>query len=330
MSSNDFSPHRDLHTVLLIWLLDWLGKPAETNHGDAETMDSHYAERDSKIQPRVEERPRDDIELQDSSQTTREPLKDRLWLWELFAWLICALGLAAIAIILAVTEGEPIPTWTARASPQGRSFTVTVNSVISLFSTLVKSTLLIPVVASLHQLKWIWFKEERPLTHVTVFEGAGKGPLGSVMLIWTLRGRALACLGAFIVIASLGIDFTLQQLVTYPFRATPIGNGTIGTTSPERQHYPMNCADFALARSNIYSAFQQEVEGGNPVVEMPLRAALYRGVYNFGESQFLPSPDCTSGNCTWTQPYLSIGVCSRCTEVTNLIVRHLQPPLPEY
>lgn len=168
----------------------------------------------------------------DSSELPKHqkaPLTDRLWLFELFAWILCAIGLAAIAAILAVTEGKPVPDWSIERT--GTKLTVTINSVIALFSTLVKSTLLIPVVASLHQLKWMWFKEERPLAHITAFESAGKGPLGSLMLIWTLRGRALACLGAFIVIASLGVDFTLQQLVTYPLRATARGtplDATVG------------------------------------------------------------------------------------------------------
>lgn len=125
----------------------------------------------------------------------REPLKDRLWLFEVFAWCLSAPGLAAIAVILVVTEDKQIPTWSRKDPRTCVNFEVTINSVTSLFSTLLKSTLLIPVVASLHQLKWLWFKEERPLADVSMFEGAGKGPLGVVMLIWQLRGRAVACLG---------------------------------------------------------------------------------------------------------------------------------------
>jgi hypothetical protein len=178
---------------------------------------------------RMKEVSQETFRADDQAPPLKEPISDRLWLFELFAWVLCASGLIAIAIILAVTQNRPIPTWRAHEKRTGVSFTVTINSVISLFGTLVKSTLLIPVVASLHQLKWIWFKDERPLAHVKVFEGAGKGPLGSLMLIWTLRGRALACLGAFITIASLGVDFTLQQLVTYPLRPAEKGQGIIGT-----------------------------------------------------------------------------------------------------
>jgi hypothetical protein len=163
-----------------------------------------------------------------SPQVAKESIWEKLWIFELVAWLFCALGLLAIVVILRTTEGEPMPTWTTDDRRTGVRFTVTINSVISIFSTLVKSTLLIPVVASLHQLKWLWFKEERPLADVAVFEASSRGPLGSLVLIWSLRGRALACLGAFIIIASLGIDFSLQQLVTYPLRPAPRGVGAVG------------------------------------------------------------------------------------------------------
>ncbi|KIW00387.1 uncharacterized protein PV09_08096 [Verruconis gallopava] len=244
---------------------------------------------------------RDNFELGDHPVSKEEPLKDRLWLFEVFSWLLCTLGLVAIAIILSVTQDKPVPSWTAHNRHTGVKFTVTINSVISLFSTLVKSTLLIPVVASLHQLKWIWFKDERPLAHIKMFEGAGKGPLGSVILIWTLRGRALACLGAFIVIASLGVDFTLQQLVTYPLRPAERGSA-------------------AVARSNAYSGVRPGALTGTPAVELPMLTAAYRGAYNFNATDlFLPTPNCSTGNCTWPEIYTSIGVCGVCNDITTLL-----------
>lgn len=53
-------------------------------------------------------------------------------------------------------------------------------------------------------------------------------------------------------------------------------------------------------------------------------SALYRGLYNFGSvdavDSFLPKTDCPSGNCTWLEPYSTIGVCGRCTDVTAMMV----------
>jgi hypothetical protein len=162
------------------------------------------------------------------STPAKESIVDRFWLFELFAWAICASGLIAIAIILRLYQGKPMPTWSHEDKRTGIKFGLTINAVISLFGTLVKSTLLIPVVAGLHQLKWLWFQEERPLAHMKMFEGAGKGPLGSLILMWSLRGRSLSCLGAVIVVASLGVDFSLQQLVSFPLRPAARGDATVG------------------------------------------------------------------------------------------------------
>jgi hypothetical protein len=177
---------------------------------------------------RSEERANSGQESNGTVAATVPSLKDRLWLFELLAWALCASGLIAIVIILLVIQNKPMPSWTAQRKGSDSKLTVTINSVISIFGTLIKSTLLIPVVASLHQLKWVWFRNDRPLADVKLFEGAGKGPLGSAIMIWTFRGKSLACFGAFITIASLGMDFTLQQLVTYPLRPTAAGVATLG------------------------------------------------------------------------------------------------------
>lgn len=164
-----------------------------------------------------------------SSEDSRPSIASRLWLFECFAWLLCVIGIAGIVIILAVEQDKPVPNWTLQSRYVKTKFTVTINSVIALFSTLIKSTLLIPVVASLHQLKWLHFREEHPLADFKKFDSAGKGPLGSAVLIWSLRGKRLACLGAFLTLAALGLDFTLQQLVTYPLRPAPVGVARIRT-----------------------------------------------------------------------------------------------------
>lgn len=53
-------------------------------------------------------------------------------------------------------------------------------------------------------------------------------------------------------------------------------------------------------------------------------SALYRGFYNLNSSdRFQPTPNCATGNCTWEEPYTSIGICGRCTDVTQQLVRAL-------
>jgi hypothetical protein len=151
-------------------------------------------------------------------------MAEKWWIFEIFAWLLGTIGLIAIIIILRSTEGKPIPDWKIGDERLPTPpLAVNINSVISIFSTLVKSTLLIPVVAGMSQLKWVWFRNGHRMSDFQVFDAANKGPLGSVILLWKFRGRNLASLGAFIVIASLGLDFAFQQLVVYPPRPIVVG-----------------------------------------------------------------------------------------------------------
>lgn len=47
-------------------------------------------------------------------------------------------------------------------------------------------------------------------------------------------------------------------------------------------------------------------------------AAVYRGLYA-GNPNLTVTPNCPTGNCTWSTPYTTLGVCSLCTNVTSLI-----------
>lgn len=117
---------------------------------------------------------------------------ERYWLFELFGWTLALACLIGTVSLLAVHDGKESPNWTLTvgAGRYRKSFGLTINTIISLFATAFNSGLLIPVAASVSQLKWIWFqKGRRPLAHFQKFESAARGPLGSLMLLWTLRGR---------------------------------------------------------------------------------------------------------------------------------------------
>lgn len=117
---------------------------------------------------------------------------EKYWLFEFGGWTLalgCFLGTVSL---LAVSDREVAPIWTVSvgAGHYRKSFGLTLNTIISLFATAFNSGLLIPVAASVSQLKWIWFQQgRRPLAHFQSFESAARGPLGSILLLWTLRGR---------------------------------------------------------------------------------------------------------------------------------------------
>lgn len=133
----------------------------------------------------------DDDQENNLDQPAAQSFVDRFWIYEFLAWLACLAGLLGVITVLRATQDKPVPNWTIKHSLHGysASFNVTINSVISLLSTAVKSTLLIPVVASLSQLKWLWFQAGNKLSDFQQFDSAAKGPLGALALIFSMRGR---------------------------------------------------------------------------------------------------------------------------------------------
>ncbi|KIV76897.1 hypothetical protein PV11_08747 [Exophiala sideris] len=117
-----------------------------------------------------------------------------------------------------------------------------------------------------------------------------------------MRGRGLACLGAFITLATLAVDFSIQSLVSYPARPLEVGNAY-------------------LPRTMTYSNFAGEL-GSSPHIDQGMLGAINTGIFDFGDSHNV-SPICTTGNCTWPR-YTSIGVCSQCFDVTTQVDKSCQ------
>lgn len=155
-------------------------------------------------------------------QRVLEKSVDQWWLWELLAWAVAVLAFLGIIILLQTRNHKPVPDWTIKTTLSGRTYEtkITINAVISLFSTVLKSMIMIPVAAAISQLKWLWFHNGRnKLSDVQLFDAANRGPLGSIVLLWQMRGRQIVCLGAIIIITMLGLDFSFQSVVTYPLKS---------------------------------------------------------------------------------------------------------------
>ncbi|OAP62354.1 hypothetical protein AYL99_04557 [Fonsecaea erecta] len=221
---------------------------------------------------------------------------ERYWLFEFFGWTLALGCLVGTIALLAVHNGHEAPTWTLTVGPKRhhKTFGLTINTIISVFATAFNSGLLIPVAASISQLKWIWFqKEKRPLAHFQKFESAARGPLGSLVLLWTLRCRRLACLGAVIVIAALGTGFSFQALVVYPLKPVQVDIARIQRTNLD------------WGSNSLTTSLSNDMVG-----------AIYSGIYQYSELSQMKNVSCPTGNCTWLETYTSLAVCSACHDVT--------------
>jgi hypothetical protein len=94
-------------------------------------------------------------------------------------WLGSALALTGMVILLAECDQKPIFSWHG----------VSLNTIISILSTASKAWLLLTVDAAISQWKWILFSHDRRiLNDFGVIDSASRGPLGSLKLLWKLRG----------------------------------------------------------------------------------------------------------------------------------------------
>ncbi|MCJ1468708.1 hypothetical protein MMC07_007338 [Pseudocyphellaria aurata] len=213
------------------------------------------------------------------------------WLWEILASLVSLLSILSIVVILIVYDSRSLPDW---------PFVFNINSVISFFATIAKLSLSSVVGATISQSKWLWYRQEkpRPLQDLQLFDDASRGPWGAAGLLFSLRARHLALLGAVITILTLLFDPFIQQVVVYPDRLVPAEMKA------------------TIARAQTYEVRDEGVPLPS-VVELSMKAAIYNGIFDIQDKAASGiGHTCSSGNCTWP-PFPSLGVCSRCVNVTS-------------
>jgi hypothetical protein len=103
------------------------------------------------------------------------------WGWEIAACLCSLTGFCGMVGLIVAFDGKSQPAW-----PYG----VTLNSAVSLLSTVTKSLLLIPAAACISKSIWInYVKREHSLGILTTYDAASRGPWGAVQLFWALKSR---------------------------------------------------------------------------------------------------------------------------------------------
>jgi hypothetical protein len=173
---------------------------SRTDHGNSVEMEPYYESHDEPFvkRPAVSVHPVAAEHGNDEELTWKEQMKrsmDQFWILEATSLFISFAALAGIVGLLVAYDHQPLPQWSTSGTVSIRhrpihdySFSVTLNSILSLVATVYKIALGIPVAASLGQLKWVWFSEGHSLADFQMFDSA-RGVLGSLSLLWHLRGR---------------------------------------------------------------------------------------------------------------------------------------------
>lgn len=217
------------------------------------------------------------------------PLFTAWWL-EIAACIIVLSGLLALFGTLYAYMNRPSPKW-----PKWMSL----NTVVSIYATLIKTGVVLVLSEGIGQLKWTWFASRcRPLNDIQIWDDATRGPFGAAVLLGTLHGKdLLASLGAVLIVLVLAIDPVAQQLIHYyNCDVTVSGEAIIPRVRDFKQ--PQIIHTGALSQSIV------------PDVINALNGGIFRPTPN-------PTFRCTTGNCTWTSQYSTLAWCSTCEDVSH-------------
>jgi hypothetical protein len=230
------------------------------------------------------------------AQANTSSLKN-LWSWwpEILASLGVLVSLGALVATLAVSRNKPLPKL---------PYSISINTIISFEATVFKGCLTLIVSSIISQSQWLWFAKSRSLYDVVRYDGATRGPWGA--LIWIFKHHVkspLTSLAAIVIILALVIDPFIQQLIGY-----------VGCQS-EMQDIPSKAA---IPRTNYFSPPAYHLDMGAIAIKIPM------GVQNAVSAGIEGTPknvdfDCSSGNCTFAEPYSTLGFCHVCEDLSSQV-----------
>ncbi|KAM3069121.1 hypothetical protein ACMFMG_010646 [Clarireedia jacksonii] len=211
------------------------------------------------------------------------------WWLELLAGILVIFSFSGLVAILRRYQNQPLPDW-----PLGFS----INAALSVFGVIFKGPLLFIAAEGIGQMKWLWLSQRRSLSDLSVYDNASRGPSGSIRLLWLVRWRhRTAMLGALITVVALGVDPFSQAIVSYY-------SCNIKVTQ--------NLSPATISRTN--SLYNEITPGEDLSTEAKV---LIDGSFS-DSTTLMPNYTCPSTSCSFP-PYYSIGFCSRCIDVTDLL-----------
>ncbi|KAI0465541.1 hypothetical protein F4859DRAFT_500519 [Xylaria cf. heliscus] len=240
------------------------------------------------------------------------------WSLELVALLLMLAAFISLLVILTRVDNHPLSTW---------HFPFSVNTVVSSLSVIMKTPLAFAVGSCLGQGKWSWFtKRSGPLSGFATFDDASRGPLGCASLLWWLKSRHWASLGAWVTLLLLGVDPFWQAVIQYEGKLVSTGySDSLILTSKKFDVGDWYYENTVQVDGNGY-VYQQYL----PFSDIGISATLLIAVVNSSTSSsaWPPGISCRTGNCTWPL-YTTVGMCNTCFDITEQVVREHSLGFPD-
>ncbi|KAJ5666329.1 uncharacterized protein N7477_008777 [Penicillium maclennaniae] len=226
--------------------------------------------------------------------TRHRPLSsaEQVWTLGILACLTSIVFLVAIVAVLFNFDGKPMPDW-----PHG----ITLNTLVSVLSTVMKATMAFVLTESLAQLKWSWFRGGNKLSDLALLDAASRGAMGALIVLTRFLPRHLVTFGRFILVLAAACDPFVQQV---------IGINT-------RSIHDAGRSSIQVCNASLYTDYGEGAGPGMNEVPLSTNGAIYSGLF---QTQAPNSNDilasCPTGNCTFPT-YQSLGFCSQCANITN-------------
>lgn len=236
--------------------------------------------------------------------------KNGTWTYETISMFVALGAVASIIAVLATYDGQPLPSW---------PHWITLNAVIAILATVATASMSVPLSGGLGQLKWIRFKQGRaPLSDMEIYDDASRGAFGAVNMLVKARGGFAGSFGAVVMIVALFLSPFAQQIATFPTRLVEQKPGGDGSEMAGAVNYRTEAYGLALHGN-------QEKLGQAFVPILPIKAAVYKGLFAEDGRPWMGLPfSCSTGNCTFP-PIETLGVCQKCVDMSEYMTRYCPP-----
>lgn len=260
--------------------------------------------------------PRPSHQFEHGQEHVRAQQIFRFWVWEILSLVFCLGLVAAIFAVLASFDGRRVPDW---------GFSINLGTLVALLATIFRASLVMIIASVISQAKWSWFSSPgrhgaRPLRHLDDFDSASRSALGAMYLIPTVIFQSpVTFLAVLIIITSAATGPFVQQAVKVVECAHVVPD--LKASVPIAHYVPGSTSYYRVAP-------------GMWELENDMKGALIAGLSNPAVTKSSIVATCPTGNCTFPSAgvletttgsgpknisYSSMGVCSRCADVTSLV-----------
>ncbi|KAF6794972.1 hypothetical protein CMUS01_15973 [Colletotrichum musicola] len=223
--------------------------------------------------------------------------------YELISVAVAAASFLGLLVLLRAYDNKPEPKW----SPAPWAQRITLNTLVSIVSTVFRSCILFPVATCISQFGWIWMTNPggRSLQDLTSYNSASGGLFGSLNLLWRLRFWHYASIGAAITLLGFVSGPFFQQSVDYDLRSVIDPAFTPSANAVAAYSWGEGIPGWNYAQD----AFQ--------VLPCNMTAAILAGLFAPDQtSPPKPVSNCPTGNCTW-ESFGTLSVNSKCVDISS-------------